>query len=167
MVQFYICSYCEKNMAKHLCGRCYHKQYCSRECQIANYDYHKIECFPIPKGLGSNKNNILLRKALEFNLLWEYHGGATKFDHLQIYDRGRNLVYKGLIGMILFNPVSGTKTPNMTAEELTKWEAFEADIEKGIRLILAESPNSMKDPLLWCFIPKKLHPCVQEIYDRI
>lgn len=64
-----------------------------------------------------------------------------------VFDQGRNFIYKGVIGLILMNPVSAMRPENRTFAQDEQWEAHVADILKGLDLVRSESANAIHDPL--------------------
>lgn len=162
-----LCNYCEENVGKYYCGRCFHVKYCSNVCQRKNCAGHKFSCYPLDKALFRNKNNVVLHEALAMNLFSEYQALHNREKAtMSIFDQGRYYVLKGVVGMILFDPVRADMKPNMSESE-QQWNSFKTDIRKGGELINQESPQSLRDPLIWLFIPHRCHRDIDFIWDGI
>lgn len=47
LIEFKFCSVCDKKVLSiKRCGRCHNKRYCSHECQVKDWQTHKLECRP-------------------------------------------------------------------------------------------------------------------------
>jgi hypothetical protein len=95
---------------------------------------------------------------LKLNLLEEYTALETREKNAQTspYDKARYFIYKGLVGMILFDPVRGDLKDHMSQSDTDLWNTFRADIKKGYDIMHQNHPSRMWDTsdLLWCFIPR-------------
>ena len=38
------CGWCSRRCSGQMCGRCNHKRYCSKQCQVNDWNFHKYEC---------------------------------------------------------------------------------------------------------------------------
>lgn len=167
-----ICIKCEEEVGIYICSRCHdfkHATYCSVKCQKADWKFHKRICYPLSSELFSNKNNIILHKALKMNLFCEYQGYKTISGGVLIidpnsprrYGEARNFIYKGIIAMILENPynaiVEGTALINA-----------KADIKTGCTILKEIEPKTIynMEDLLWLFIPRSLHQLIIDIYEE-
>jgi hypothetical protein len=158
------CPVCEKKKAGQLCSRCHDRNfgaYCGRECQIKDWPSHKRLCYAIPKHLYENAENRVLREAMQYNLFSEYQGYQTRKKsgaHCSAYDEARNLIYSGVIAMIMADPVAGDK----------ETEQSRADILAGCRLMRQVDPEVFCDTtdLLWLFVPQVLHSYIIARYDQ-
>jgi hypothetical protein len=87
---------------------------------------------------------------------------ATKFS------RGRESLYSGLVDMIRMDPDRADMPYNMTADEKARWDVAIEKIKEGGRLLLSENGyESMTDPLVWSFIPRRLCRDVDMYWDGI
>lgn len=155
-----LCEMCEDADGIYLCNRCHKTRYCGKDCQKKDYKYHQRICFPIDSSLFKDKNNRMLHDAFQLNLFQEYKALESRMKNpstVGSFDQGRYYLYQGIVGMILFDPIKADMKEEMTDAEKAQWEKFNADIRKGGQLICSESPDSMHDPLILCFIPRQLH----------
>lgn len=166
----FLCDRCEENPGIYLCGRCFKDRYCGKECQTKSYAFHKRMCFAIDKATFMNKDNRILHVAHEMNLFQEFKALETRMNNpttVGIFDQGRYYLFKGVVGMIMFDPVRGDMKEEMTPDEKNKWKEFDVNIRKGGELICSESEQSMHDPLIWLFIPKQLHRDIEYTWHGI
>jgi hypothetical protein len=160
------CAQCY-NIGKLQCSRCHHRFYCGVEHQKKDWSRHKQHCFPIASELYNNKENKMLHEALQLNLFEEYKALETrqKARLNDNYNEARYFIYKGLVGMILFNPIDGDYKNNMTQEDYAEWALYRADIKQGYDLMEKEAPRKMWDmsDLFWLFIPRAFHRDIEYI----
>lgn len=160
------CIQCGKTDVKFRCSICHHAHYCGPTCQFQAWPYHKNHCYPIPLETFLNGNNKMLHKALHQNLFKEFK--QIEFFNpppIESFQLGRFHIFRGIIGMILFDPVWGDHKPKMTPEMYTQWDEFHADIRKGGELV--NETGRMRDPLIWLFIPKEFWCSIEMKWDGI
>ena len=167
MVDF--CRECERWVSKTFyCGNCYHEKYCSKKCQIKSWPIHKRSCFHIDKDLFKNKNNKVFHDALELNLFAEFQAIKNMIsDDSSNYSLGRYYLYKGLVGMIMYDPINGDMKENMTDDDEKLWETLNGDVRLGGEYLNKDSPDSMRDSLAWAFIPRRLRPVVSSKWHGV
>ena len=162
----YNCTQCDKP-GKLQCSRCHHRSYCGAEHQKKDWSHHKGHCFAIAKEIYNNKENKMLHEGLRLNLFQEYKALETMQEAQQNnnYNEARYFIYKGLVAMILFNPVNGDYKDIMTQADYAEWALYRADIKKGYDLMEKEAPRKMWDmsDLLWLFIPKAFNRDIEFI----
>lgn len=164
---FSTCSVCDAKTAKVFCETCYRVRYCGPVCRYKDLDYHRRICHPVDKTLVRDKSNIAFHEALKLNLLSEFQILHRLHDSLSLFNRGRYLIYKAVIAMILFDPVNADMKYDMTPKEKEMWNQLETDIRKGGELIHQQSPDLMRDSLLWSFIPQTVHRFIDHTWSGI
>lgn len=140
-----------------------------KKCQDNDWEYHKTICYSLDFDLYKNKDNIILHQSLRMNLFQEYQALKTQLNEypkfVTPFDKGRFYLYKGIIGMVLFNPVNANIKIKMTSEEQKEWKQYQSDIHKGGKLISSESEEFMYNELIFAFIPKSLHREIDYIWN--
>ena len=150
-----VCIQCEKKEGLLVCSRCHdynYGRYCSQECQKKDWMSHKRICYPMDKTLFDDKGNTVLHLAMRRNLFSEYQGFSWNTGR---YDTARHLIYKGVIAIIMADPVNGASSI-----------AGREDIMAGCRILKEIEPSVMSDKtdLLWLFIPQPLFSHIESLY---
>jgi hypothetical protein len=145
------------------CPRCYAVYYCGPDHQRKDWDHHKEYCFQVPPYLYQNKANEILHCAVEKNLFNEYQTLVVR-DARSGYDLARRLLLKGVVDMILLNPVDGDMK-NMMNE---RCERAKGSIREAYETMQNVSPTRMwdKSALHWTFIPIQLYHVIETICNE-
>lgn len=156
------CDQCETEKPTKACGRCFHAQYCSKQCQAKAWGHHKRCCYPLPRNLYENKENTILHKALEYNLFQEYQA-LTNNEQKTKLGEARQLLYQGIIECILIDPQTGDMPED--DELLDGYECATTKIKEAG--ILLNEINSMNNNFVFAFIPNEFHRDIDCLWDGI
>ena len=164
-----ICQGCEEEKKRtdaKRCGGCFHVFFCDKKCQKKGWAWHKRSCYTIDRTLYKNRKNTALHEALKQNLLQEYQALVTfakeKGERESDFAKGRRLTFEGITGMIKLDPMRGN------AGDCPEDDAFRDTIrEGGILLNRDGGMRSMKDPLVFSFIPRRFHGDLNHLWDGI
>lgn len=164
------CEVCEEPNAKYRCGACFKTYYCGQKCQRDDWKRHKDHiCYKLDKDTFNNKENVALFKAHRKNLLVEFKALSYRIDNYNdkanVFQYGRWHIYKAVISMIMMNPKTGKLPENPTTDELKIYEQYKKDIIEGGKLINQEGKESIRDALLWSFLPQFLHLDIANILE--
>jgi hypothetical protein len=133
------------------------------EHQRKDWSNHKRSCYKLGDELYKDDNKMI-HEALEINLFEEYKALETRYmkGEIRPYDEARYFIYKGIVSVILRDPVKGD-----IKEDDERWELIRADIKKGHELMMKTEPDVMwdGDDLMWAFIPKNLWRYIEYICD--
>lgn len=161
------CSVCDKR-ATVVCPNCHQTRFCGLECYQKVESTHQDSCFALERSLVLDKKNIMLQHALRTNLFSAYQSLSNRIKVFATrFDIGRYYVFKGIVAMIIFDPVQGDMKEEMTDSDKELWRTIYKDIHTGGELIASESTGRMHDPLIWSFIPQPLHREVDVEWDGI
>ena len=105
-----------------------------------------------------------LKEAIGSNLFSEYKG-LTNYIHQSKFQKGRYLVFEGIIDMLRFDPENGDMKDNMSKEDTDLWVNITKKIREGGELL--NDSDGMNDPLVWSFIPKRFHSNIDYEWDGI
>lgn len=161
------CIKCEEKAGKLLCGRCFHVSYCGKVCQTTDWKLHKRSCFALDRALFHNKANRTLHQALEYNLFQEYEALRQRQDNTD-FQRGRLLLFRGIVRAILFDPVNGDMRKNMSGEEQKLWNEIRQDWREGGKNLVRDSREALMDPwAVWSYVPEWFHREVQLEWEHM
>lgn len=169
------CHECDALDGTFRCGLCFWARYCCKEHQKKHWKFHKKQCFSIPVEMIKDEGNLLFQEAFKLSLFAEYKALESKTglnlplaegdSRVADFHGARYYLFKGLIGMILYDPVKGEKGVKMSEEDVKAWKFFEKNVLMGFYWMDALKPGSMwiEDALHWTFIPPSLHKEVERI----
>lgn len=169
------CYQCGTVVSSFHCARCYWARYCCKEHQVKHWHFHKAQCYPLDRALVLDKKNVMLREAFKLNLFAEYKAVESKTEldkpqqgkaHTVNFHGARYYLFRGIVGMILADPINASiKEAEASEEELKVWKGFEKSILTSYYWMESLYPGSMwqKDAIHWSFIPASLHKVIERV----
>ena len=154
------CQVCQKEQGTQQCLRCHNALYCSEACQKNDLPRHRCSCFEIKRELFENANNRILHEAHRMNLFSECRRLEMNRKKGTLrdgsYDLACYFLYKGVVSMILFEPIDGI--PKEKEKESVRWLSITKDIFNSYQLMKQLECGNMwnLDSTHWSYIPKGL-----------
>lgn len=168
-----ICKNCHKNngatrMA--YCGQCWQVQYCCKKCQRLDWPLHKHECYAIDCQMRMNPLNVLLHRSIECKMFNAYQILKIKVTK-SIQDTAQEILYQGLVEMVLLNPQSGAiDTREWDSVKQDNWQKAKLCIQKAGSLfasIATIDPKKLHHTQIFGHIPQCLHKQIETWWDNI
>ena len=146
-----------------VCRRCFHSFFCAAKCHRKGWIVHKYFCYPIERSQYKNRANIALHEGLTHDLFHEYQTLVTfareSSDIEEDFDKGRRLTFQAIIAMIELDPVGGDPGDHPEIKEMLREGGHLLNKNGGI--------TSMRDSLVFSFIPRRYHGVLNHVWDNI
>jgi hypothetical protein len=109
-----------------------------------------------------------VKEAVDVNLFSEFKALDVKYKNQNVFQYARWLLFGGIIDMLRFNPETGDMNADMTDDDNKHWEDINKRIKLAGQMLYASGGEvNMRDPLVWLFIPKRLHQDVDNQFNGI
>lgn len=162
------CKFCKEKDAILACDRCHRTRYCGSVCKCSDLESHKNLCYIIDKKLLDNKDNWIFHQAFDLNLFSmfklinynAYKGNLNKVDGARYY------LYKAVISMIMYDPVTAAMKITMSDNDHLYWHNIDLDIQRAYSL-LSCNKSLFAEPLIWKYIPTYLHLDIKLRFKKI
>ena len=107
--------------------------------------------------------NTAFNEAVAINLFSEYNSIRNQ-PNKSDYDKGRELVYQGIIKFIKNDPTTGDLLDDSPEQNLLHQEILSL-IKNGGKIL--NNGGNIRDALFWSFIPRRFYGDINHCFDKI